>query len=74
MLELRVHLAIALFKGEVAPLEDLIEAKVILEDVVRTARRVFGGAHPFAGAIEHHLRDAQATLHAASYYESRTRK
>ena len=38
----------------------------MLEDMGPTARRVFGGAHPFAVAIGHHLRDAQATLHAAA--------
>ena len=62
MLELRVHLAIALFKGEVAPLEDLIEAKVILEDVVRTARRVFGDGYPDTEDYKDILHRAQAKL------------
>ena len=35
-----------------------------LEDVVRMARRVLGGAHPTTEGMETSLRNAQATLRA----------
>ena len=44
--------------------DDLREAVTTLEDVERTARRVFGGTHPLAMNIEDELRDARAALHA----------
>ena len=47
-----------------ATLDDLREAVMTLEDAGRTARRVFGGAHPLTEAIENSLRDAQAALRA----------
>ena len=43
-------------------LDDLREAVTTLEETERTARRVFGGAHPLTQEIEHHLRDARAAL------------
>ena len=52
----------ALYDG--ATLDDLREALTTLEETERTARRVLGGAHPLAARIEHHLRKAQAVLHA----------
>ena len=45
-------------------LEDFREAVATLEDVERTARRVFGGAHPLTLTLEAVLRDAQAALGA----------
>ena len=47
-----------------ATLDDLREAVTTLEDVERTARRVFGGAHPNTMGIEGSLRDARAALRA----------
>ena len=44
------------------PLDDLREAVTTLEDVERTARRVFGGAHPLTKDIETNLQIAQAAL------------
>ena len=35
-----------------------------LEEIERTARRVFGGAHPLTVDIEGELRDARAALRA----------
>jgi hypothetical protein len=39
------------------------EAVTKLEEIERTARRVFGGAHKIARWIEGGLRDARAALH-----------
>ena len=47
-----------------ATLDDLREAVTTLEDTERTARRVFGGAHPLASAIESHLQKSRAALRA----------
>ena len=47
-----------------AKLDDLREAVRTLEDADRTARRVFGGAHPTTESIERTLRDARAALAA----------
>ena len=41
-------------------LDDLREAVATLEDTARTARRVFGGAHPLARDIERHLQKSRA--------------
>ena len=54
----------ALYEDDGATLDDLREAVNTLEDTARTARRVLGGAHPIAGAIEVHLRHARAVLRA----------
>ena len=45
------------------PLDDLREAVTTLEYVERTARRVFGGAHPFVEQVEHFLRESRGLLH-----------
>ena len=52
----------ALFNADGATLDDLREAVTTLEDTERTARRVFGGAHPLAVQIEESLREARAVL------------
>ena len=54
----------ALYEDPAATLDDLREAVTTLEELARTARRVLGGAHPEAVAIEAPLRAAQAALHA----------
>ena len=46
------------------PLDDLREAVTTLEYVERTARRVFGGAHPLTTWTERRLREARAALRA----------
>jgi hypothetical protein len=44
--------------------KDLREAVATLEETERTARRVFGGAHPTVAGIETELRHARAALRA----------
>ena len=49
---------------EGATLDNLRKSVTTFEDVVRTARRVFGGAHPTTTEIEGDLRKARAALRA----------
>ena len=49
----------ALYLDAGATLDDLREAVTTLEDAERIARRVLGGAHPTAVAIEYALRAAR---------------
>ena len=63
-LKIRWLYALALCRDPTATLDDLREAVTTLGDVERTARRVFGGAHPLVLQIEEALREAQAALHA----------
>ena len=53
-----------LFADPAATLDDVREAATTLEETERTARRVFGGAHPTVRSIEVALRDARAALRA----------
>ena len=61
-LRMRWIYAEALYKGDGATLDDLREAVMTLEDIERTGRRVFGGAHPLTTGIEGYLRNARAAL------------
>ena len=61
---MRAIYAAALCEDPGAALEDLREAVTTLEDLERTARRVFGGANPITEGIERSLELARATLHA----------
>ena len=54
----------ALYNDPAATLDDLREAVTTLEDMERTARRVFGGAHPTAAGIGISLREARVALRA----------
>ena len=45
-----------------ATLDDLREGVTTLEDIERTARRVFGGPYPLTEAIGRDLRNARAVL------------
>ena len=45
-----------------ATLDDLYEAVTTLDDIARTARRVFGGAHPTTLGIEKGFRKSRAAL------------
>ena len=54
----------ALYKNPAATLDDLSEAVNTLEEMERTARRVFGSAHPLVANIETSLREARAALRA----------
>ena len=47
-----------------ATLDELREAVATLEETERTARRVFGGAHPLTRNIEGTLQNARAALRA----------
>ena len=47
-----------------ASLDDAREAVTTLEETARTARRVFGSAHPLVAKIELGLRESQAVLRA----------
>ena len=55
----------ALYADEGAMLEDLREAVTMLDDIARTARRVFGGSHPVTAGIDVALRNARAVLRAS---------
>ena len=63
-LRMRWGYAEALYKDNGATLDDVREAVTTLEDAERTARRVFGGAHPLTSAIEENLQGARAALRA----------
>ena len=65
-LKMRRAYAQSLYMDPGAMLDDLREAVTTLEDTERIARRVFGGAHPIAAGIEHHLQNARAALQAAT--------
>jgi len=59
---MRLNYAEALYRDPTATLDDLREAVTTLEVIRRTARRVFGGAHPDVAGIEKALQDARAAL------------
>ena len=59
-LGMRTNYAMAFSADPAATLDDLREALTILEETARTARRVFGGAHPSTRNIEGGLRQARA--------------
>ena len=59
-LSMRLFHPEALYKDNVATLDDFCEAVTTLEDLKRTARRVLGDAHPHTAEIEETLQDARA--------------
>ena len=61
---MRWNYARALAKDPAATRGDLREAVTTLEDVERTARRVFGGAHPSTSSIEQSLQNSRDKLAA----------
>ena len=61
---MRFFYADALYLDDDATLDDLREAVTTLEDMERTARRVFGGSHPLTEDLEAALRNARAALGA----------
>ena len=63
-LRMALNYARGRYEDDGATRDDLREAVTTLEDAVRIARRVMGGAHPLTGWIESDLRDAQAALRA----------
>ena len=56
--------AVALCQHDGATRDECHAAVTMLEDAARTARRVFGGAHPTTEWIEDDLRKARAVLAA----------
>ena len=62
--KMRLNYATTLWMDAGATLDDLREAMTTLEEAERTARRVFGGAHPLTTAMEDNLRQARAALRA----------
>ena len=58
-LRMRQYYALALSWDPAATLDDFREAVTTLEDTERTARRVFGGAHPLVGKIEASVQTAR---------------
>ena len=59
---MRLFYARALYEDEGATFDDVREAVTTLDDAERTARRVFGGAHPLTGDIDTSLRISRAVL------------
>ena len=55
----------ALQENPDATLDDLREAVTTLEELTRTARRVFGGAHPLTSTVEGDLRSYRDALRAS---------
>jgi len=51
-----------LYINDRATLDDLREAVTTLEELERTARRVFGVAHPLTAGLGRELRNARAAL------------
>ena len=64
MLQMRWHYAETLFRDPSATLDDLHEAMSMLEETARTARRVFGGAHPTTVGMGRSWQNARAALRA----------
>ena len=54
----------ALYEDPAATLDDLREAATTLKETERTARRVFGSAHPLTEGIERDLQTSRAALRA----------
>ena len=59
-IRMKLGYVITLYRDPGATLEDLREAVTTLEDMQRTARRVFGGAHPLTMGIEESWQQARA--------------
>ena len=63
-LGIRANYALALYDNPAATLDDLREAVTTFEETARSARRVFGGEHPFTVEVEGNLRNARVALRA----------
>ena len=66
-LKTRWNYAMALYEDEGATLDDLREAVTTFEDTERTARRVFGGAHPLTEGAAGELQKARARSREAPH-------
>ena len=67
MLTMRSNYAMALYKAAGATLDDLREAETTFEETERTARRVFGGAHPLTEGAAGELQKARARSREAPH-------
>ena len=63
-LTMRMNYARACCNDPGAALDDLREGVTTLEEIERTARRVFGGYHPFIRKVECILWESRAALRA----------
>ena len=61
-IRMRMMYVVALYSDPAAMRDDLREAVTTIEETERTARRVFGGAHPLTEGIEAALRNARTML------------
>jgi len=68
-LKMRKVYAGALWQDDTITLDDLRESVTMLEDLERTARRVYGNSHPTTIGIGEYLETSQAVLRAR--YKSR---
>ena len=59
---MRTGYARALYTDTTATLDDLREAVTTLEEMERTARRVYGGVHPLTKVIAGFLRESRTVL------------
>jgi len=64
-LRTRGYYAEALYMDDAATLDDLCEAVNTLEEMERTARRVYGSAHPLTKGVVRSLQEARAVLRAS---------
>ena len=62
----------ALYKDPDATLREIRKAVATLEETERTARRVFGAAHPTTVHIERDLQNARAALRARETTSNKT--
>ena len=61
-LRMRMNYATTLYGDPTATLDDIRKAVTTLEEIEKTARRVFGGAHPTVAQVEGSLQYARDTL------------
>ena len=59
---MRCIYASALYRAENATFDDVREAVATLDELARTTRRVFGGAHPLAVTVAEDLENVQGKL------------
>ena len=57
-----MNYATTLYGDPTATLDDIRKAVTTLEEIEKTARRVFGGAHPTVAQVEGSLQYARDTL------------
>ena len=67
---MRLCYAGALYKKAGATLDDLNEAVRTIEDMERTMRRIFGGAHPLTVDVERHLQNSLRARDSRSIFGS----